>query len=52
MSNKKETTILNSYLAAKEKYWKLGVNADEILLKLKKIAISIHCWQGDDVSGF
>jgi len=52
MDNKKETTILNSYLAAKEKYSELGINTDEVLIKLEKIAISINCWQGDDVSGF
>jgi L-rhamnose isomerase len=52
MDNKKETTILNSYLAAKEKYSQLGVNTDEALLKLEKISISMHCWQGDDVAGF
>src|SRR5665647_869861 len=52
MNNKNNTTILNSYLAAKEKYSQLGINTDKVLLKLEKIAISIHCWQGDDVSGF
>jgi L-rhamnose isomerase len=52
MDNKKETYILNSYLAAKEKYSELGINTDEVLSKLEKIAISIHCWQGDDVAGF
>ena len=52
MDKVKETIILNSYLAAKEKYSEFGVNTDGVLSKLEKIAISIHCWQGDDVAGF
>jgi len=52
MDTKKETTILNSYLVAKEKYSEFNIDTDEVLSKLEKIAISIHCWQGDDVAGF
>ena len=52
METKKETTILNSYLAAKEKYAQWNVDTDSVLEKLEKVAISMHCWQGDDVSGF
>lgn len=37
---------------AKEQYESIGVNVDEALKRLRKIAISVHCWQGDDVSGF
>ena len=29
-----------------------GINTDEVLEKLKKLKISMHCWQGDDVKGF
>jgi len=36
----------------KEQYAALGVNVDDALEKLKTIAISMHCWQGDDVVGF
>jgi L-rhamnose isomerase len=28
------------------------VNTDEAVEALKKIPISMHCWQGDDVIGF
>src|SRR5699024_2307707 len=37
---------------AKEKYEKLGVNIEEAFEKLKKLSISVNCWQGDDIGGF
>jgi len=40
------------YEQAKEMYKKIGIHTDEALTALKKIPISIHCWQGDDISGF
>ncbi|MHC5252793.1 L-rhamnose isomerase [Listeria kieliensis] len=40
------------YLAAKERYAKIGVDTDEALKKLQEVKISMHCWQGDDVKGF
>ena len=30
----------------------LGVDTDKALETLKNIPISMHCWQGDDVTGF
>jgi len=30
----------------------LGENTENVLDKLKKISLSIHCWQGDDLAGF
>lgn len=47
-----EKQILDSYLLAKEKYSKLGIDVDKVLENLEKVSISLHCWQGDDVSGF
>jgi L-rhamnose isomerase len=41
-----------AYGLAKGRYAELGVNADRALERLAGIAISLHCWQGDDVSGF
>lgn len=41
-----------SYIEAKEKYAKLGVDTDKAIETLKNISISVHCWQGDDVTGF
>ncbi len=37
---------------AKEMYGKMGVDVDAALEKLKKVRVSMHCWQGDDVLGF
>ena len=44
--------IEEAYEIAKERYAGLGVNTEQALKKLAGIAISIHCWQGDDVGGF
>ncbi|HVT89323.1 MAG TPA: L-rhamnose isomerase [Tepidisphaeraceae bacterium] len=41
-----------SYKMAREQYARLGVNTDQAMARLRKVAISIHCWQGDDVGGF
>jgi len=48
----KNELIQKSYEIAKERYAAVGVNADKVLDELQKIAISIHCWQADDVTGF
>jgi L-rhamnose isomerase len=40
------------YSTAKEMYQKIGVDTDEAVKKLQSMAISMHCWQGDDVAGF
>ncbi|MFC0272831.1 L-rhamnose isomerase [Metabacillus herbersteinensis] len=45
-------TIKESYELAKKEYQKWGINVDEVLEQLKKVPVSIHCWQGDDVGGF
>ena len=41
-----------SYNDAKKKYAKIGVDTEKVIRDLGKIAISLHCWQGDDVTGF
>ena len=38
------------YQAAKEMYAAIGVDTDAAIAKLK--TIPVHCWQGDDVTGF
>ena len=43
---------MNAYEQAKARYEALGVNVDAALEALAGKAISIHCWQGDDVGGF
>ena len=40
------------YEEAKQMYAGLGVDTDKALETLKNIPISMHCWQGDDVTGF
>ncbi len=40
------------YEEAKEQYAALGVDTDAAISSLKKIPLSLHCWQGDDVGGF
>ncbi len=45
-------TVNERYQSAKEAYAALGVDTDKALEALKRIPISMHCWQGDDVIGF
>ena len=41
-----------TFALAKEQYEEFGVDVDAALARLNAIAISLHCWQGDDVGGF
>ena len=45
-------TVKEKYEVAKEMYAKIGVDTDKAVDILKKIPVSMHCWQGDDVTGF
>lgn len=45
-------TIKKRFLEAKEVYKKFGVDVDAALKKFDEIAVSIHCWSGDDIVGF
>lgn len=47
-----ENKLQDAYANAKERYADLGIDVDQALARLEKIAISLHCWQGDDVGGF
>jgi L-rhamnose isomerase len=47
-----ENKFENSYKSACDMYSQLGVDVDKAMSKLSEIAVSIHCWQGDDVGGF
>jgi len=47
-----ESNIQNAYNLARESYAALGVDTEEALARLDKVALSLHCWQGDDVGGF
>ncbi|MDR3139743.1 MAG: L-rhamnose isomerase [Treponema sp.] len=43
---------MERYESAKEKYRALGVDVEGALAALSAKALSMHCWQGDDVRGF
>jgi L-rhamnose isomerase len=47
-----DSVILKTYALAKERYAAIGVDTHQALVRLEKIAISLQCWQGDDVGGF
>lgn len=49
---KKNELVLKSFEIAKERYSEIGVNVEAALKTLQDVAISIHCWQADDVTGF
>lgn len=44
--------VERSYEAAVEQYAAIGVDVAAALTRLERVAISMHCWQGDDVAGF
>lgn len=46
------TTIYNDYQSAREKYAACGVDTEAALDTLASLPVSLHCWQGDDVTGF
>jgi len=44
--------VSKRYEYVRKIYADLGIDIDSAVKQLAKIPISIHCWQGDDVSGF
>jgi L-rhamnose isomerase len=52
MNKPTESQIEQAYQLARERFSALGVDVDAALARLDQIAISMHCWQGDDVAGF
>ena len=43
---------MTSYEMAKDKYAAWGVDTEKAMEQLKKVPVSLHCWQLDDVMGF
>ncbi len=43
---------MSRYDSAKKIYLGYGVDTEKALDTLKNITVSVHCWQGDDVTGF
>ena len=48
----REQKVNAAFDAAKLRYAEVGVDVNTAIEKLGKIALSLHCWQADDVSGF
>ena len=48
----KMKAVEQAYKLAREQYAGLGVDTDLALKKLRRVPVSLHCWQGDDVGGF
>lgn len=46
-----KNNIETRYRDARERYAELGIDTDTALQKLEDVAISINCWQADDVGG-
>jgi L-rhamnose isomerase len=44
--------IQKAYQLAKEQFTDFDVDVDGALLRMGEVHISMHCWQGDDVTGF
>lgn len=45
-------SIRERYEEAKKMYAAAGVDTDAAIARLKEAPVSLHCWQGDDVTGF
>jgi len=44
--------IEKAYEIARQVYGAMGVDTEAAMRRLEGIAVSLHCWQGDDVGGF
>ncbi len=44
--------VNDGYGLARKRYADLGVDTEAALRRLERVALSVHCWQGDDVRGF
>jgi L-rhamnose isomerase len=47
-----EAKILQAYNLAAERYAQLGIDTEAVLAAMQHFALSLHCWQADDVTGF
>lgn len=43
---------MTRYEMAKESYARWGVDTEAAIDRLRTVPVSLHCWQGDDVTGF
>lgn len=51
-SHPTDQQIEDAYRLARDRYAALGVDTDQAIRALQNVSLSLHCWQGDDVSGF
>jgi L-rhamnose isomerase len=42
----------SGFKIAQEQYAAVGVDVESALVRLDRTPVSLHCWQGDDVTGF
>ena len=47
-----ESSRIIGYETARSRYAEMGIDTEEAMARLAKVAVSLHCWQGDDVGGF
>lgn len=52
MDTSMQQRIENSYDVASEVFAEWGIDTQQAMQHLSGVSLSIHCWQGDDVSGF
>lgn len=52
MKKQRSSQSERAFAQAEEQYAAYGVDVGAALRKLTKVAVSLHCWQGDDVAGF
>ena len=52
MATHRNTQIGRAFRLAVEQYAEAGVDVAAAFRRLRRIAVSLHCWQGDDVAGF
>lgn len=43
---------MNAVLKTQKVYGELGVDVEAAMKRLESVPVSLHCWQGDDVTGF
>jgi L-rhamnose isomerase len=52
VSDNPSSQVQSAYEIARERYAELGTDTEAAIAALNPIALSLHCWQGDDVGGF
>jgi L-rhamnose isomerase len=48
----RDAAVVDAFELARQRYAEFGVEVNRAIEQLKSVAISLHCWQGDDVGGF